>query len=172
MDLFHTPWGRENHLGRGEEINLKFFDLSGVMTGVPARFSGRPYNEINLYAKPLWGMYDSYAFIGQEEAFKRYQIERSTISIGREDNGYDGDPGSLEFDTSGVIPYVPERAIIDAAIIKLKSEGHSIVSAKDMRAVLAQNGLTLPPNRIGRLLAEHGVVAMPNSTRGRSYALP
>jgi len=171
-DLFHTPWGRENHLRRGVEINLKFFDLSGVMTGVPARVSGRPYHEINLYAKPLWSMYNSFLLVGQNEAFNRYEIERTTISIGRGDNGHDGDPGSFEVDTTGVIPYVPERAIIDATIGQLKSEGHDVISAVAMRALLAQNGLTCPPNRIGKLLVEHGVVVMPNSTRGRSYALP
>lgn len=170
MDLFHTPWGKEKGLSRGVEINMKFFDLSGVVTGIPARVSGRPYKEINLYARALWDKYDTYTLVGQEEAFRRYQIERTTISVGQRDDGCNGD--SFEFDTVGVTPYVPERAIVDACIKRLKDEGHTVVSAVDMRSLLAQNGLTLPPNRIGRLLAEHGVTAIPNSTRGRNYVLP
>ena len=88
QDLAHTWWGRENHVARGEQLCLRYFDLSGAKTGRSARIYGKAYRQVRLYGKPLWGYFDSYAVIGMDEAFQRWTIRREEREISRGGNGH------------------------------------------------------------------------------------
>jgi len=50
QDLYHTPWGKEAGIGRGEYIRITTFDCKGFATGKPWT-QLQPYT---LYIKPMW----------------------------------------------------------------------------------------------------------------------
>lgn len=157
-DLFFSPWGRDNNLGRGEEFYCTMWDMTGV-SGMPSRVSGRPMRCFYFYGKPFWSIFNSYKRVGLDTAFTRFDMKRQTVTMGK-----DGimetaviNPTSIEhgdylrvYDTQD-IEYVAQ-VITD----QLRAEGIDKYEVNAMRALFAQNGIIGQRNRIGKALKKAG----------------
>lgn len=73
-DAHWTPWGKENHIERGQMILLTTYDLKGFFTGEPWKLLSRK----TLSAKTVWNYYDSYAAVDIFEGMRKYEIKRET----------------------------------------------------------------------------------------------
>ncbi len=77
QDIFHTPDGKEEGIGRGEYIRYIVVDKSGYLTGVPYQISGK-YTTGILEAKPIWAYYDTKHVIDPWEAMSKVELKRPT----------------------------------------------------------------------------------------------
>lgn len=80
QDVFHTPAGKEEGIGRGEYIRYIAVDRSGYLTGVPYEVSGK-YEPGILEAKPVWPYYDTKHIIDPWEAMSKVEFKRPTKTI-------------------------------------------------------------------------------------------
>ncbi|MBA7636887.1 hypothetical protein ES703_44515 [subsurface metagenome] len=80
QDLFHTPQGKEQNVGRGEFIKYVAIDRSGYLTGVPYEMSGA-YSIGILDAKPIWDYYDTEHMLDPWEALSKVEIKRPTLTV-------------------------------------------------------------------------------------------
>lgn len=177
-DLYHTPWGKEMGLGRGEEIHMKFFDMTGFVTGVTYKESGTPFGQMNIYAKALWNKYDSYALIGMDQVFQRFEIARDTYTVGRRRGNGDGEGGESvadlpPLDFSDVQKFVDDKAIMGGVLQQLREEGIERIYGPDMRRKLREAGSIVTPSRMGVLLREFGVGKhRPTNMKPVQYIIP
>jgi hypothetical protein len=175
-DLYHTPWGREHGLGRGEEIHLAYWDKSGKKTGMQYQATGRPFYECNLYSKPVWDWYDSFAHIGMDEAFRRFEIARQTYVVGqtKPDGGEEYSlPADMDF--SSIQPQVDGQAIVGAIVQKLRQDGVEKIDATDFRRLAREGGCADSPIRLGQHMASQGVTAVREYEHGKlakKYIIP
>jgi hypothetical protein len=96
-DLSFSPWGKAQHLIGGAMVNIKYFDVSGRITGKSVyntpfardwERSGRGYyKEINLHGRPYMDCYDTRRIVPIEEAFTNVKLDIKTTVIGnRQEN--------------------------------------------------------------------------------------
>jgi len=88
IDLYFTPWGREESIERGVESHVDYYDLSGGITGRSARgeqsrylISGSPFASEEVYTKALWEYFDTRKLTAVDQRFKRYRIEREVLTV-------------------------------------------------------------------------------------------
>lgn len=76
-DNYWSPWGKEEGIGRGERLSVIFYDVKGFYTGQPWTAS-LPFN---LYAKPIWGCYDSYCDVDIWSGMSKVKIKKPVYDI-------------------------------------------------------------------------------------------
>lgn len=87
-DLSFTPWGKSNHLKRGEIIQVRGYDLSGMLTGKPMqdvmdkKGYSRPAFCKTLYGpKSFWHLYNTDEIQDPFEAQQKLEVKQSKQTI-------------------------------------------------------------------------------------------
>jgi len=102
QDVFHTPAGKEEGIGRGEYIRFVAIDRSGYLTGVPYDISGK-YNTGILEAKPVWSYYKTKHVVDPWEAMSKVELKRKTKVV--DITGVGGEePGGAAGEGSALLP--------------------------------------------------------------------
>lgn len=169
QDASFTTWGHEERVGMGERFFLKFYDLSGVITGESAWQTGEHFGILNINGRELWNKFDTDKIVGIEEVFRRVEIDRTPYVVGL---GGGGD-GPVEFPdidvTTGSI--FPTDAGLDHLLQQYADKGVEQVWANDLRNQLSEMGVDTDHRYIGRLLAKRGVKSK-ELGKGTLYTLP
>lgn len=76
-DAHWSNWGREEHLPRGEIINVVFYDVKGFYTGHP----WTPSAPFNLRAKHIWPCYDSFCDVDIWSGMSKVEFKRPIHTI-------------------------------------------------------------------------------------------
>ena len=76
-DLYWSPWGKEEKLGRGNMMRLGLWDLKGFFTGREQQ----PLGEVLLKTKELWPCFDSYGVVSIWDGFSRVKVNRPEMEI-------------------------------------------------------------------------------------------
>lgn len=76
-DLYWSPWGKEQNLGRGELISVTFYDVKGFNTGRP----WTPSPPFKLQAKSIWPCYNSYCDVDIWSGLSKVNIKKPTYTI-------------------------------------------------------------------------------------------
>ncbi len=77
FDCYWTPWGKANHLQRGELSRISMYDNKGFFTGYP----GTPIGTIILQTKKLWPCFESYAFTPPWAQFTKAHVNTPEVDI-------------------------------------------------------------------------------------------
>lgn len=77
-DLWWSPWGKEEGIGRGELIGVTVWDVKGFYTGKPWT-QGAPYLLKN--AKALWPCYDSYADVDTWTGLTKVELKKPRLKL-------------------------------------------------------------------------------------------
>jgi len=100
QDIFHTPYGKEEGIGRGEYIRYITVDRSGYLTGIPYEVSGKYYPGI-LEARPIWPYYDDKHVVDPWEAMSKVELKRQTKIVDLTGGGGE--------EVEEVVPPLPEN---------------------------------------------------------------
>lgn len=94
-DLTYSPWGQKNKLPGGVMINVKYFDISGMITGNSVENSQFAkhwedsgfgcYKEVNLDGRLSWDCYDTRRIISLEEVFTGIELDFKKRRIGNKE---------------------------------------------------------------------------------------
>jgi len=101
QDIFHTPAGKEEGIGRGEYTRYVAVDRSGYLTGVPYEVSGKYFTGI-LEARPIWRYYNTNHVVDPWEAMSKVELKRPTKVVDL--------TGSGEGEAEEAVPPLPENA--------------------------------------------------------------
>lgn len=77
-DLWWSPWGKEEKIGRGELIGVTFWDVKGFYTGKPWT-QGAPYLLKN--AKAFWPCYESYADVDTWSGLTKVELKKPVLKL-------------------------------------------------------------------------------------------
>ncbi|GAH83517.1 unnamed protein product, partial [marine sediment metagenome] len=99
-DLWWSPWGKEEKIGRGELIGVNFWDVKGFYTGKPWT-QGAPYLLKN--AKAFWPCYDSYADVDTWTGLTKVELKKPTLKLDLT-GGPDEEEGPLPGKPKGASP--------------------------------------------------------------------
>jgi len=82
MDMYHTPYGKEAGLQRGEVISLITRDLSGWLTGKPYDKDENPQSfHSTMEGKPLWDYYDTEHVISPFEGMMQINLLKRKMNM-------------------------------------------------------------------------------------------
>ena len=76
-DMFWTPWGKEEGLGRGELVRLNFIDVKGFFTGTP--WTPGPSKLLRL--KEVWPYFESYGDVDIWSGMTKVKVTKPEIGI-------------------------------------------------------------------------------------------
>jgi len=76
-DMFWTPWGKEEGLGRGELIRVNFIDVKGFFTGIP--WNPGPSKLIRL--KDVWPYFESYGKVDIWGGLTKVEFKKNRILL-------------------------------------------------------------------------------------------
>jgi hypothetical protein len=84
-DLYHTPWGKEEGIKRGELTSATFWDCKGFITGHPWECIG----QYMLRGTELHGCFDSYCDVDMFAGMTKVVIKKpqTTIDLRAQDEG-------------------------------------------------------------------------------------
>lgn len=93
-DLRFSPWGLQRKMPGGVVAQLKYYDISGAITGHSCYngYSYYPdgyYQECNFYGTPYWDCYDTKNIISLEEAFTEVHLDLKRRDISNKDEDDD-----------------------------------------------------------------------------------
>lgn len=95
-DLRFSPWGIQNNVPGGTVALLKYYDISGAVTGKSCfnGYSFHPddyYQELKFYGTLFWDCYDTKNIMSLEEAFTPVQLDlRKRKITNKDENEQDG----------------------------------------------------------------------------------
>ena len=90
-NLSYSEWGMKNKLPLGSTLNLKYYDLSGVITGkAVSKYNFMPYKECNFVAgRMVFDCYDTSLVVDLEEAFTNVKLDLKQRVISNKQNESD-----------------------------------------------------------------------------------
>lgn len=170
IDLFFTPWGKQNQVQKGVEARLDYYDLSGGITGKSARsdrnphfVSGDPYKSELVYAKAYWEYFATHRLTALEQRFKTYRIKKERIDLEISGNGV------LERRNNGGSGNRKEvNAELTTAIMKIMANQDKI-QAEEMAKMLHTAGFDFTPARLGGIVKDMKEIKAIRSTGGRTF---
>jgi len=164
IDLYFTPWGRENGIERGIEGHVDYYDLSGGITGRSARdqhsrhmITGDPFASEEVYTKALWEYFDTTKLTGLDQRFKKYQIEKQVHKVSSMMGGTKRPAADLE----------------DAVMQCLgaqKGKGKEKIKASRLAQILKKEGVEISLQMLGRIVRNSGIQVKEDG-RGVYYLL-
>lgn len=169
-DLKHSPWGRENGLRRGEVCLTRYFDESGVITGVQFKDSQRSIGVRLLNGKRLWKLFDTRKRVAMDEAFRKWRVDAPEQHIRFRDSG-GCDVSGLKIPTV-VAALAPEDrlAYVSETIGQLRDQGHKEITNRTITDLLRDNGVELHPSLVGQTVSRLGYPKK-EGTKGMTYLI-
>lgn len=160
-DMFHTAWGKRKGLVRGELAYVVGYDKSGFLTGKENDPFINPYaepmNNFYVQARPLWGLFDTKKALGIEVMFRRLQIIKDKIPLGRDgiidmNKEYQPTDGS-QIPKSPI--YGPRQVeYIKSLLTKAASQGRNDMSVVELQRLLNVAGMEIGERQLGAILKQ------------------
>lgn len=164
-DLFHTQFGKAEHVDRGAVVLLDLCDWSGAMTGLEYQYTGQPYNRLQLNGRAMWGTFDTYRAVSADDMLRRFDLQRETYTVGTA-------RAEMEMpDTSGVPIQTPRGEYVSGIVHQLAMEGHREIAAHTILDLVHGQGVEMDPREVGMHAKTMGLVAK-RTHQGILYTLP
>lgn len=142
-DLGRTPWGRSNHVTKGDVIRLEFFDLSCYLTNKAynEKYNYLPFQTLIWHdAHKFWDAFDSKELVGIEEVFTNVKVDMKQRTISNKP-AYDTELQGQLYNIAN----------------EFYSKGNSEIETETFRSIVSRMGIELDPRQMGRYLVPLGI---------------